>query len=143
MLIIGNAFLCGIDDWMDIWGDPLLPSTISILSYGVVALLIFRVSRDNQALERRYWRLCGYLFLFQLVNTHLDLQALVWATGRCLASCPGLVRESPGEPGPVPDRSWHPDYFDFARSPDCIFPKHTWKHPSDHRGYCRPRRHDC
>ena len=83
--IIGDAFVCGFDEWMDIWGDPLLSGTIFMLSYGITALLIFRAARGSVTREGWYWRLCGVLFLFQLVNTHLDLHAMVWTTGRCLA----------------------------------------------------------
>ena len=88
-LAVRDAFLCGIDDWMDIWGDPLLSGTIFMVSYGVTALLIFRAARDAEAKERRYWRFCGFLFLFQFFNTNLDLHALVWTTGRCLAHAQG------------------------------------------------------
>jgi hypothetical protein len=88
-MVIGDAFLCGIDDWMDIWGDPLLSGTIFMISYGVTALLIFRAAREAEARERRYWRFCGFLFLFQFLNTNLDLHALVWTTGRCLAHAQG------------------------------------------------------
>jgi hypothetical protein len=83
--VIGDAILCGIDDWWDIWGDPLLSGTIFMVSYGVTALLIFRVSSGFAARERLYWRLCGGLFLLQFVNTNLDLHALVWTIGRCMA----------------------------------------------------------
>lgn len=88
-MVIREAFLCGIADWMDIWGDPLLSGTIFIISYGVTALLIFRAARKAPTRERWYWRLCGFLFLFQLLNTNLDLHALVWTTGRCLAHAQG------------------------------------------------------
>jgi hypothetical protein len=87
--VIGDAILCGIDDWWEIWGDPLLSGTIFMVSYGVTALLIFRVSIGFEARERLYWRLCGGLFLFQLANTNLDLHALVWTTGRCMAHAQG------------------------------------------------------
>jgi len=89
VMVIGDAFLCGIDDWMGIWGDPLLSGTIFMMSYGVTALLIFRAARDAEMRERWYWNFCGFLFLFQLLNTNLDLHALVWATGRCLAHAQG------------------------------------------------------
>lgn len=56
-----------------------------MVSYGVTALLIFRVSGGFEARERLYWRLCGGLFLLQFANTNLDLHALVWTTGRCMA----------------------------------------------------------
>ena len=62
---------------MEIWGDPLLSGTIFIVSYGVTALLIFKAAREAAARERHYWRLCGSLFLFQVVNTNLDLHALL------------------------------------------------------------------
>lgn len=81
--------LCGIEEWMQIWGDPLLSGTIYMVSYGVTALLIFRAARVAEGRERWYWRLCGFLFLFQFANTHLDLHALIWTTGRCLAHAQG------------------------------------------------------
>lgn len=88
-IVIKDAFLCGIDSWMGIWGDPLLSGTIFMVSYGVTALLIFRAAREAEARERRYWRFCGFLFSFQFLNTNLDLHALVWTTGRCLAHAQG------------------------------------------------------
>ncbi len=89
IVIIWNAFLCGIDDWMDIWGDPLLSGSIFMVSYGVTAWLILRAALGNTGRERLYWRICGFLFFFQLVNTNMDLHALVWTTGRCLAHAQG------------------------------------------------------
>jgi len=88
-MVIKDAFLCGIDAWIDIWGDPLLSGTIFMVSYGVTAFLIFRAARNAEVKERRYWRFCGFLFLFQFFNTNLDLHALVWTTGRCLAHAQG------------------------------------------------------
>ncbi len=85
----GDALLCGVEDWVGIFGDPLLSGTIFMLSYGVTAMAIFRASRETEVGERRYWQLCGYLFLFQLLNTNLDLHALVWTIGRCLAHAQG------------------------------------------------------
>ena len=87
--MIRDAFVCGIDDWREIWGDPLLSGAIFMISYGVAALLILRAARDVTGRERRYWRICGFLFIFQFLNTNLDLHALVWTTGRCLAHAQG------------------------------------------------------
>ncbi|MCP4766756.1 MAG: hypothetical protein GY875_10855 [Gammaproteobacteria bacterium] len=87
--IIRDAFVCGIDDWREIWGDPLLSGAIFMISYGVTALLIFRAARGSTGRERGYWRMCGFLFIFQFLNTNLDLHALVWTTGRCLAHAQG------------------------------------------------------
>jgi len=89
LIIIRDAFLCGFDDWMDIWGDPLLSGTIFMVAYGVTALLIFRAAHHAEVRERWYWRLCGFIFIFQFLNTNLDLHALVWTTGRCLAHAQG------------------------------------------------------
>lgn len=88
-IVIGDAFICGLDAWMDIWGDPLLSGTIFMVSYGVTAFLIFRAAREAEVRERRYWRFCGFIFIFQSVNTNLDLHAMVWTTGRCLAHTQG------------------------------------------------------
>ena len=87
--MIRDAFVCGIDDWWDIWGDPLLSGAIFMISYGVSALLIFRAARCSTGRERGYWRMCGFLFIFQFFNTNLDLHALVWTIGRCLAHTQG------------------------------------------------------
>jgi hypothetical protein len=88
-IVIKDAFVCGFDAWMDIWGDPWLSGSIFMISYGVTALLIFKAARQAAARERLYWRLCGSLFLFQVVNTNLDLHALIWTTGRCLSHAQG------------------------------------------------------
>jgi hypothetical protein len=74
---------------MEIWGDPLLSGTLFMIAYGITALLILRAAHPAPARERGFWRLCGFLFLFQLANTHLDLHALVWTGGRCLAHAQG------------------------------------------------------
>jgi len=87
--MIWDAFLCGIEHWTDIWGDPLLSGTIFMASYGVTALLIFRASSGAEARENWYWKICGSLFLFQMFNTNLDLHALIFTTGRCLAHAQG------------------------------------------------------
>ncbi len=87
--IVWDAFLCGVDKWTDHWGDPLLSGSIFMLSYGVAALMIFRAAREVTSRERGYWRLCGVLFVFQVVNTHLDLHALPGKFGRCLAYAQG------------------------------------------------------
>ena len=89
MKVIADAFLCGIDAWMGIWGDPLLSGTVFMVSYGATALLILKAARAADAKERFYWRFCGYLFLFQFANTNLDLHALIWTTGRCLPHAQG------------------------------------------------------
>ena len=86
---IRDAIACGIDDWMGIWGDPLLSGALFMISYGVTSWLIFRAASQSSGRERRYWQLCGCLFAFQLLNTNLDLHALVWTTGRCLAHAQG------------------------------------------------------
>ena len=86
---IADALRCGVNDWPAIWGDPLLTGTIFSVAYGLTALLIFLAARNATARERLYWRLCGGLFVFQLFNTHLDLHALIWTTGRCLAHAQG------------------------------------------------------
>jgi hypothetical protein len=88
-IVIKDAFVCGFDAWMDIWGDPWLSGSIFMVSYGVTALLIFKVAGQATARERLYWRLCGSLFLFQVVNTNLDLHALIWTIGRCLSHAQG------------------------------------------------------
>jgi hypothetical protein len=87
--VIADAFLCGIDAWMDIWGDPLVSGSIFMISYGVTAWLIFRAAREAAKRERWYWQICGALFAFQTLNTNLDLHALIWTTGRCLAHAQG------------------------------------------------------
>jgi hypothetical protein len=96
LAVIGDALLCGIDDWIEIMGDPLLSGTILMLSYGVTGLLILRAAPEGETRERWYWRACGFLFMFQMLNTHLDLHALIWTSGRCLAHAQGWY-ESRGE----------------------------------------------
>jgi len=91
--IVWDAFLCGVDKWTDHWGDPLLSGSIFMLSYGVAALMIFRAAREVTSRERGYWRLCGVLFVFQAVNTHLDLHALPGTFGRCLAHAQGWYQD--------------------------------------------------
>ena len=88
--VIKSALVCGFDGWMEIWGDPIFTGTLFMLSYGLTGWMIFRAASDmTDKRERYYWRLCGALFIFQLANTNLDLHALIWTTGRCLAHAQG------------------------------------------------------
>ena len=84
-----DALSCGVRRWNQIWGDPFLSGTIFMVSYGMAAVLIFRVAQQSPGKERWLWRLCGFLFLFQVLNTHLDLHAFPGAVGRCLAQAQG------------------------------------------------------
>lgn len=84
-----DALECGVAGWRQIWGDPLLSGTIFVASYVVAAAFIFRVAPQATGRERWLWRLCGFFFLFQALNTPLDLHAFPGAFGRCLAHAQG------------------------------------------------------
>lgn len=94
---------CGVDRWNLIWGDPILSGTIFMVSYGVVAVLILRVAQranggerwggERWGRERWLWRLCGLFFVFQVINTPLDLHAMPGAIGHCLAKSQGWYEE--------------------------------------------------
>jgi len=60
-----------------------------MVSYGVVAVLSHRFAQRSVGKERWLWRLCGLLFLFQVLNTHLDLHAFPGAVGHCIAKAQG------------------------------------------------------
>lgn len=89
LAIYFEALSCGVRRWNQIWGDPFLSGTIFMISYGVLAVLVFRVAQQSAGKERWLWRLCGFLFLFQVLNTHLDLHAFPGAVGHCLARAQG------------------------------------------------------
>lgn len=86
---IWQSLRCGVDDWMGIWGDPWLSGSIFVCSYLITASLIFLAAQKKSGRERIYWRICGCLFIFQVLNTPLDLHALIWTSGRCLAHAQG------------------------------------------------------
>ena len=86
---IVEGVACGIEDWWAFAGDPLISGTVFMVSYGLVAWLILRNAARMLGRERQYWRLCGWLFVFQVANTHLDLHGLIYTTGRCLAHLQG------------------------------------------------------
>ncbi|NHX27458.1 DMT family transporter, partial [Escherichia coli] len=48
-----------------------------------------RIAARTEGRERWLWRICGWLFVFQVANTHLDMHALVVSYGRCLARAQG------------------------------------------------------
>jgi len=52
-------------------------------------MMIFRVARASLGRERWLWMLCGFLFAFQVFNTPLDLHAMIFTIGRCLAHAQG------------------------------------------------------
>jgi hypothetical protein len=86
---IAGAVACGVRDWVAIWGDPLISGTTFMAAYLVAAVLILKGARRSAGRERTLWRICGALFLFQTVNTHLDAHALIFTVGRCLAHAQG------------------------------------------------------
>ncbi|MFV0359135.1 hypothetical protein [Tropicimonas sp.] len=91
--VYSSALACGVADWVEIFGDPILRGTVFMLAYGIAAVLMLRVAQQSRGREKWLWWLSASLFLFQVVNTHLDLQGLVWATGRCLARAQGWYEE--------------------------------------------------
>ncbi|MEM9138198.1 MAG: hypothetical protein AAGB15_00080 [Pseudomonadota bacterium] len=91
--LVQTAFWCGVDDWAGIMGDPLISGTVSMLGYGVTGWLILRVAAACMGRERWLWGMCGAFFLFQVANTHLDLHALIWTVGRCLAHAQGWYQD--------------------------------------------------
>lgn len=92
-----DALSCGVRRWNLIWGDPFLSASIFMVSYGVAAMLILQVARQAAGRERWLWYLCGFLFIFQVFNTPLDLHAFPGAVGHCLAKAQGWYADR----GPV------------------------------------------
>ncbi len=88
-----DAAVCGIGHWTELWGDPLVSGTVFLVAYLSAALLILSGARENTGRERTLWRICGFLFLFQVVNTHLDSHALIFTVGRCLAHAQGWYED--------------------------------------------------
>ena len=91
--VIAGAVACGLQDWMALWGDPLISGSVFMAGYLVAALLILRGARQAGGRERVLWRICGFLFLFQVANTHLDSHALIFTVGRCLAHAQGWYED--------------------------------------------------
>lgn len=84
-----QSLACGFEDWKTVFGDPWVSGTVFMLGYGVAAILMLRVARRETGREALFWRLSAWLFLFQVVNTHLDLHAFVVSYGRCLSRAQG------------------------------------------------------
>lgn len=84
---------CGARDWWAFAGDPLISGSVFMLSYGLAAWQILRVAARSDGRERQYWRLCGWLFAFQVLNTNLDLHGMIFTTGRCLAKAQGWYED--------------------------------------------------
>lgn len=90
---IMGAVACGVQHWTQFWGDPWVSGTIFMVAYFMAALLILREVGRAECRERTLWRICGALFLFQVVNTHLDAHALIYTVGRCLAHAQGWYED--------------------------------------------------
>ncbi len=88
-----DATACGLRHWIALWGDPLVSGTVFMAAYLGAALLIFSNARHSIGRERTLWQICGFLFLFQVVNTHLDSHALIFTVGRCLAHAQGWYED--------------------------------------------------
>lgn len=86
---VAALYHCAIRRWTIVWGDPWLAGSVSMLLYGVVGLLLWRVARRTGPGDRRLWQLCAILFFFQVINTHLDLHALPAAIGHCVSRAQG------------------------------------------------------
>jgi len=89
MAIYLEAVTCGYTDWMKIWGDPIVSGTILVFSYTLIGILTLRNSLRYIGKERWFWSVCGAYFLFQALNTPLDLHAFIFTIGRCLAHSQG------------------------------------------------------
>jgi hypothetical protein len=89
----GDVLACAIARWTNVWGDTLLPGSVTMLLYGLAGLLMLQVARRTAAGDRRLWAACAALFFFQVVNTHLDLHAVPTAVGHCLARAQGWYHE--------------------------------------------------
>jgi hypothetical protein len=89
MAIYFEAFMCGYSDWMKIWGDPIVSGSILVFSYTLIGILTLRSSLRYIGNERWFWSMCGAYFLFQALNTPLDLHAFIFTVGRCLAHSQG------------------------------------------------------
>lgn len=90
---ITGAVACGIQDWTALWGDPLVSGTVFMVAYLGAGLLILSGAGWLEGRARTLWRICGALFLFQVANTHLDLHALIFTVGRCLAHAQGWYQD--------------------------------------------------
>ena len=90
---IAGAVACGIHDWTKFWGDPFVSGTVFMAAYLTAALMILSSAGWLDGRERTLWRICGTLFLFQVANTHLDLHALIFTIGRCLAHAQGWYED--------------------------------------------------
>lgn len=86
---IVDSIACGVAHWWEFAGDPLISGSVFMVAYGLTALLILRAAAREDGCERGYWRLCGWLFVFQVANTHLDLHGMIYTIGRCLSRAQG------------------------------------------------------
>ena len=88
-----EAFACGFEAWSGFWGDPLFSGALMMGTYATAALTALRASRSLRGAERAVWTLAVALLAFQVINTPLDLHALLWASGRCLSHIQGWYTE--------------------------------------------------
>ena len=91
--VLREALACGLRDWGEIWGDPLVSGTIFMLAYGGTGILLLNTARRLSGRVRTLWIFCGILFLFQVLNTHLDLHAFIVTFGRCLSHAQGWYED--------------------------------------------------
>ena len=89
-----ESLKCGFYDWSKIWGDPWASGTILVIAYALAALLVLKVGSFNSGRERCLWYVCGGILGFQAFNTPLDLHAMIFTIGRCLAHAQGWYEDS-------------------------------------------------
>jgi hypothetical protein len=95
---MAGLLACVSRRWSPAIGDPNLAGWLTVLDYGLCAVLAGAVLRQaaQEGRERRFWLvLCG-LMLFFAVNKQLDLQSALTAAGRCVARAQGWYEDRRG-----------------------------------------------
>jgi hypothetical protein len=84
---------CIAQDWSPTIGDPTFLGWFTVVTYGVVALLVFFAARRIEGRDRRVWYGTALLLLLLMINKQLDLQSALTAFARCHAQIYGWYED--------------------------------------------------
>lgn len=88
--------VCVFNRWSPTIGDPTFWGWVTVVAYGVCALLALCVVIRRRGGSRRgqvFWTLLCLAMAFLAVNKQIDLQSLLTATGRCMAHQQGWYED--------------------------------------------------
>lgn len=94
MISVDDLRRCVADQWSPVIGDPSVMGWLTVVAYGVAAVLCFRAARaPTGRTVRWFWLILSLLLVALMVNKQLDLQSALTAAGRCLSRMQGWYED--------------------------------------------------